>query len=34
MKRSWRHVLMHVLFGIHSPSLVYLGQCWCQRKKF
>lgn len=32
MKRSSWHVVKHVLFGIHSPSLLYVGQCWCQRK--
>ena len=32
MKRSWWHVVKHVLFGIHSPSLLCVGQCWCQRK--
>jgi hypothetical protein len=32
MKRSWWHIVKHVLFGIHSPSLLFVGQCWCQRK--
>lgn len=33
MKRSWWHVVKHVLFGVHSPSRVYQGACWCQRKR-
>jgi hypothetical protein len=32
MKRSWWHVVKHVLFGSHSPSLLMIGLCWCQRK--
>lgn len=31
MKRSWWHVVKHVLFGLHSPSLLAVGRCWCQR---
>jgi hypothetical protein len=33
MKRSWWHVVKHVLFGLHSPSLIFVGLCWCQRKQ-
>jgi hypothetical protein len=32
VKRSWWHIVKHVLFGYHSPSLMMVGQCWCQRK--
>lgn len=26
-----QHVVLHVLFGVHSPTRVYMGTCWCQR---
>lgn len=32
MRRSRWHVIKHVLFGVHSPSLMMIGLCWCQRK--
>jgi len=31
MKRGAWHVIKHVLFGLHSPSLLSVGRCWCQR---
>jgi len=33
MRMPWRASFLAHLLGLHSPSALCLGRCWCQRRR-